>query len=172
MSIITYIKNKLYNIIKLYRYSLIEKLVTLDGKTLLDIGCQDLSIYNHLKNRYDITLADLFPNHKLIKKEDIQDLSFKNKSFDIVLCQEVLEHVEDPIKAISELKRITKKQLIISVPNEPFFTFFRFMVWEKEHLWAITPSLLKTYFGKPVYENKVFFHRYYIAVWRFDKDNS
>jgi len=169
MGIIRFIKNKLYNLIKLYRFSLVEKLVTPDGKTLLDIGCQDISVYNSLKNRYSITLADFFPSNKLIKKEDVQNLSFKNKSFDIVLCQEVLEHVENPVKAIHELKRITKKQLIISVPNEPFFTLFRFMVWEKEHLWAIAPSLLKIYLGKPVYENKIFFHRYYVAVWRFDK---
>jgi len=169
MGIIRFIKNKLYNLIKLYRFSLVEKLVTPDGKTLLDIGCQDISVYNSLKNSYSITLADFFPSNKLIKKEDVQNLSFKNKSFDIVLCQEVLEHVENPVKAIHELKRITKKQLIISVPNEPFFTLFRFMVWEKEHLWAIAPSLLKIYLGKPVYENKIFFHRYYVAVWRFDK---
>ena len=169
MGIIRFIKNKLYNLIKLYRFSLVEKLVTPDGKTLLDIGCQDISVYNSLKNRYSITLADFFPSNKLIKKEDVQNLSFKNKSFDIVLCQEVLEHVENPVKAIHELKRITKKQLIISVPNEPFFTLFRFMVWEKEHLWAIAPSLLKIYLGKPVYENKIFFHRYYVAIWRFDK---
>ena len=104
----------------------------------------------------------------MIKKEDVQNLSFPDKSFDIVLCQQVLEHVHDPVKAISELKRVAGKQLIISVPYEPFFTLCRFLNWEKEHLWAITPRVLKVYLGEPVYESKVFLKRYYVGAWKFD----
>ncbi len=68
-----------------------------------------------------------FPALKL-KKADIYALPYKDNSFDIVLCNEVLEHLEDPQKALDELKRVTKKYLLLSVPNEPYFrlaNFFR-----------------------------------------------
>jgi len=39
-----------------------------------------------------------------------------NKSYDIVVCTEVLEHLDNPQKAINELMRITRKKVIVSVP--------------------------------------------------------
>lgn len=63
----------------------------------------------------------------IIKKGTIYELPYKANSFDVVLCSEVLEHLEDPNKALSELKRVTKKYLILSVPNEPLFTIQRIL---------------------------------------------
>lgn len=157
-----------YGIIKKYRNKFVSKQFNCESKTVLDIGCQDLLFYNLIKNKHGVTLADIDPKNELIKKEDIQKLSFKDKSFDIVLCQEVLEHLPNPIKAISELKRVSKEKIIITVPNEPFFTMFRFFIWEKEHFWAITPKALKYYLGKPEYEKSFFLKRYYLGVWKVD----
>lgn len=56
-----------------------------------------------------------------IKKGDIYNLPYKDDSFDVLLCTEVLEHLKDPEKAIKELRRVSKKHIIFSVPNEPFF---------------------------------------------------
>ena len=51
-------------------------------------------------------------------KSDICNLPFKNNSFDLILCNHVLEHIPDHNKAISELYRILKKGglLIAQVP--------------------------------------------------------
>ena len=38
----------------------------------------------------------------------------EDEYFDSVLCVEVLEHVPDPIKAIKEINRVTKKEAILS----------------------------------------------------------
>jgi len=168
MKIFEKIETQMYNLIKIYRWRVVSKLLDVDCKTLLDIGCRDQFFYNRLKDRYRVTLADHVPKEDLIKKENVQNLTFGDKSFDIVLCQQTLEHVLDPVKAISELKRVTGKQLIISVPHEPFFTLFRLLCWQKGHLWAITPKILKFYLDAPTYEKKIFFKRYYIAMWRFD----
>ncbi len=40
---------------------------------------------------------------------------------DLVLALEVLEHLDEPNKALSELQRVTNKYAIISVPNEPLW---------------------------------------------------
>lgn len=41
-------------------------------------------------------------------KGDVMNMSFENDSFDVVICNHVLEHVDDDIKAISEIYRILK----------------------------------------------------------------
>jgi len=43
-------------------------------------------------------------------------LPFNDQSFDIVLCSEVLEHLEIMDQAIDELFRVSKKTVIISLP--------------------------------------------------------
>jgi len=69
-----------------------------------------------------------------IKKGNIYELPYSANSFDLVICNEVLEHLDDPQKALSELKRVAKKYLILSVPNEPLFTIQRILrgknVWK------------------------------------------
>jgi len=163
------IQKSIYILIKKYRNRFVSKQLNCKCKTILDIGCQDLFFYNLIKNKHEVTLADINPKSELIKKEDIQKLSFEDKSFDIVLCQEVLEHLPNPIKAIAELKRVSREKIIITVPNEPFFTMFRFFAWEREHLWAITPKVLEYYLGKPEYEKRFFLKRYYLGIWTINR---
>ena len=157
------IQKSIYRLIKHYRLGFLEKMLSKNCKTVLDIGCQDFTFYRKIKNSCDVTLADFKPKHPGIRKENIENLSFKDNSFDCVIALEVLEHTKNPVKAMQELRRVAKKQIIISVPNEPFFTLFRFFIWEKEHYWAITPKAIKTYLGKPGTEKKIFFKRYYMA---------
>ena len=168
MKLLKRLKVKIYNLIRLYRWKTIRRLLKPNAETLLDIGCSELFFYNKLKDKYNVTVADSNPTSGLIEKEDIQNLSFPDKSFDIVLCQQVLEHVVDPVKALYELKRVTRRQLIITVPYEPFFTLCRCLLWEKNHLWAVTPQVLKLYLGQPTIEKKFCLKRYYMAVWNYE----
>ena len=50
---------------------------------------------------------------------DVQDLPFDEGSFDLVVCFEVLEHLEDPEPAITALKGVLREDglLIVSSPN-------------------------------------------------------
>ena len=51
-------------------------------------------------------------------KADICDLPFEDKTYDLILCNHVLEHIPDDLKAMSELYRVLKKggTLIAQVP--------------------------------------------------------
>lgn len=62
-----------------------------------------------------------------IRLGSIYKLDFKDNSFDVVICTEVLEHLDKPDIALEELKRVTKQYLLLSVPNEPYFTIQRFL---------------------------------------------
>jgi 2-polyprenyl-3-methyl-5-hydroxy-6-metoxy-1,4-benzoquinol methylase len=48
-------------------------------------------------------------------------LPFRPASFDLVLCSEVLEHLERPAAALDELWRIGRAAVVLSVPNEPIW---------------------------------------------------
>ena len=48
-------------------------------------------------------------------------LQYSDASFDLVVCCEVLEHLDNPIQGLSEIHRISKKYVLVSVPNEPIW---------------------------------------------------
>lgn len=41
-------------------------------------------------------------------KADLHDLPYPDGSFDFILCSHVLEHVDDPVRATSEMRRVLK----------------------------------------------------------------
>lgn len=51
--------------------------------------------------------------------EDLEKLGYPDRKFDLVVCCEVLEHVNKPKEALDELRRIAKDNVILSVPSEP-----------------------------------------------------
>lgn len=86
----------------------------LQGK-ILDVGCDKALMRDMIgANRYtgiDVTdEADVRHNIEGV-------LPFPDKSFDTVLCIEVLEHVDNLHQLWNELIRVTKKHLVISLPN-------------------------------------------------------
>lgn len=56
---------------------------------------------------------------KLVSVSDITRLPFQDESFDVVICSEVLEHIPDLKKAVSEIIRVLKpgRSLVVSVPR-------------------------------------------------------
>lgn len=53
----------------------------------------------------------------------LESLPFPDHSFDNVLCLHTLEHVLDLYRCICELKRVTKRRLIIIVPRERYYRY-------------------------------------------------
>jgi 2-polyprenyl-3-methyl-5-hydroxy-6-metoxy-1,4-benzoquinol methylase len=112
----------------------------LNPESILDAGCGEGFTLNKLAengigkriegieySRDAISFGkNLFPE-LVIKEGSVYELPYKKSSFDLVTCTEVLEHLEEPAKALQEMLRVSKKYLIISVPNEPFFMLSNFL---------------------------------------------
>lgn len=49
---------------------------------------------------------------------DVREMQFPDNAFDTVICMEVLEHMpeNETARALSELRRVARKQLIVTVP--------------------------------------------------------
>jgi len=103
--------------------------IPFDIQTILDVGCGNGFFLNSLmqgERQYKrlIGLDSSKEALKYVKTENILGsitcIPFKNKSFDLITCLEVLEHLpqEDFRKGILELQRVSKKYILLTVPNE------------------------------------------------------
>lgn len=91
----------------------------LAGKKILHIAPEtELSkkIAESLPERY--IKADLFPERDQIQKVDLMNTPFEDDYFDFVICNHVLEHVDDLERALSEIRRVLKVggSAILQVP--------------------------------------------------------
>jgi ubiquinone/menaquinone biosynthesis C-methylase UbiE len=90
--------------------------------TFLDVGIGDGWLTSLIEKRgLDVIGVDAEPKHALFwkpEKADAHKLPFKAKSFDYVGCFECLEHVEWPAKVATELMRVAKKGVFVTVPMQ------------------------------------------------------
>ncbi len=54
----------------------------------------------------EYVLADFSPKNDGIKKVDATSIPYKNDSFDVVICNHVLEHIPEYYKAMQEIQRV------------------------------------------------------------------
>ena len=75
-----------------------------------------------------------------VSQETIYSLSKESKSIDLLICLEVLEHLENPQKALKELARVAKKYVLISTPREPLWSWFNICRGKYIYSLGNTPS--------------------------------
>jgi 2-polyprenyl-3-methyl-5-hydroxy-6-metoxy-1,4-benzoquinol methylase len=56
-----------------------------------------------------------------VSQQSVYQLAFPDRAFGLVLCLEVLEHLDEPGVALAELARVSRRDLVLSVPHEPWF---------------------------------------------------
>ncbi len=58
-----------------------------------------------------------------LREASIYDLPFEDRSFDLVVCCEVLEHLDAPSRGLAEMARVAERFVLVSTPWEPVWRF-------------------------------------------------
>jgi 2-polyprenyl-3-methyl-5-hydroxy-6-metoxy-1,4-benzoquinol methylase len=106
---------------------------SLEPESVLDAGCGEGETVARLSDVLPPRVAGIdlreecvaftsrrFPDME-VSRQSVDDLAFPDDTFDLVLCLEVLEHLPDPGAALSELSRVSRRDVVLSVPHEPWF---------------------------------------------------
>jgi SAM-dependent methyltransferase len=84
---------------------------------VLDVGC-DRARVKKLLPELDYTGIDVGGEPDLVVNlEQTDRLPFEDNRFDCVLCSDVLEHLENIHHVFGELVRVTRRHLVLSLPN-------------------------------------------------------
>ncbi len=131
----------------------IKKFVSKKNPKLLDFG-GGFGYYSYCfyKNKYDVTLMDVVNTVCTFAKEKFSDSfkvvnielngkEFANKEkFDIIFCNQVIEHIKEPILFLNKLNNYLKTNgiIIITTPNQRCMEFPFRPKWVKSYLQLIT----------------------------------
>jgi ubiquinone/menaquinone biosynthesis C-methylase UbiE len=121
--------------------SIIENLDIQKNDRVLDAGCGEGFYEILLSNLYECSIIGIDNDDKILnagkertknlknvklENQDLCNLPYKDNSFDKIICSEVVEHIDQDTKAISELYRVLKPggRIVITVPNTNYPLFW------------------------------------------------
>lgn len=140
----------------LKRFSEVKKVIKPVSGRWLDVGCHSGTFTSKILPKIgskkvsgvDISSSAITLAKKRIPEggfqvADARKLPFKTNTFEAVFCLEMLEHVDDPISVISEIKRVLKPKGygVILVPSDNrlfkivwFLWTMYYSVWRHAHV--------------------------------------
>jgi len=112
----------------------------------LDLGCGVGHILRILPSGFEVFGVDYSTESLALAQSHLPDktrllntsayaLPFRNRSFDLIICLEVLEHLDDDDRAVAEIARILRPNghLITSVPGSYYFPEYRELMGHFRH---------------------------------------
>lgn len=128
------------------RFRWIARLVSKVNGRILDIGCDGATLTEIVAAKsgtqdavgIDISkdavayAKDKHPEYHLAVGH-AEELPFRDGTFDMIFCSEVLEHVEQPARLLSEIKRCLKKDgyCVVEVPTETLLFKAIWSLWTR-----------------------------------------
>jgi 2-polyprenyl-3-methyl-5-hydroxy-6-metoxy-1,4-benzoquinol methylase len=118
-----------------FERSLDELLESAAPRTLLDVGCGEGVLTHRWAQRLEGRVVGIDLEDPAIQAEwdkrrtpnlnfrvmKAENLPFEDDEFDLAAAIEVLEHVPDPEHTVSEMARVARGHLLVSVPREPLW---------------------------------------------------
>lgn len=125
---------------KMYQNGIVNLISPLceDNSYILDVGCDDgtfsqkLLKKNHSLIIKGVDIQNNRPSKIPRKIYDGKKIPYQDKQFDITIAVDVLHHTEDIGSLLSEMRRVTKKYIIIKdyISNDPVsFLGISFIDW-------------------------------------------
>lgn len=142
------------------RIETIIELVAPQGKEIIEVGCNEGFVSKALLENGAARVVPVDYDEAMVKTSremfdietiqgDIKALPFADQSFDIALGCEVLEHIYNPFGGASELFRVAREKVVITVPVGEYW------LGERTHQWEL---------------NGRFINHDSVEVYRADKD--
>lgn len=105
---------------------------SLEGKSVLDISCGSGFLAREIVKKFNLEVIgiDFIISDKIKDSQNprfiessIEKIPFPDNHFDTVISTHTLEHVIDVNLAVSELRRVCKKKLIVVLPRQRNYKF-------------------------------------------------
>lgn len=86
------------------------------ASSILDVGCDNNRLKPAWRNKVTGIDIEGTPDHLVdLEKEKLS--RFDDKSFDLLICTDVLEHIDNLYEVLDDMVRVSKGKVIISLPN-------------------------------------------------------
>ncbi len=143
-------------------YDMVELTTRQAGTKILDVGC-GVGVNCKELNQRGFSCVGIEWNEDYARQASQQieayhmnaeELEFEDKSFDTAILFEALEHLPNPDRVLQEIKRVIRKNLILSVPNlGPLVDCVEHNVimhhfFERTHYNFFTKKMLERFLGK------------------------
>ena len=152
-----------------------KRLVT---ESVLDVGCDVASMRGKYPGYKGIDIGGK-PDVKVnLEKEKIP---FRKNSFQVVMCLDVLEHVDNLHDVLDQIKDIAREYIILSFPNElrwsNLFKYFKGGINNREfgfspenrHKWFLSYSQSRDFIREYARQNNLKIHDEYTDLGRVGK---
>ncbi|MEE9409888.1 MAG: methyltransferase domain-containing protein [Candidatus Heimdallarchaeota archaeon] len=116
---------------KSFRYNIYRQIGLTKAKKILEVGCGTGVITRELREKTSARIVAIDKDAAMIKDaksrvknveflvEDVENLSMKDKTFDIIISQYLFLWLSEPSKAVSEMVRVCKKRGYVVALAEP-----------------------------------------------------
>lgn len=107
-----------------------------EGEGVLEVGCGEGYLLERVRRRFPgARLAGLDLSREIVQLAARQgcpgapllqasacQLPWADRSWEVVVACEVLEHLDEPQRALAELARVCRRGCLLSVPREPYWS--------------------------------------------------
>ncbi len=132
-------------------------LVLAAGTTMLEVGAGNGYFSITFQSAFELSCADFsanmlginpLPNRRKIVA-DAQRLPFRDDSFEVAFCGNLLHHFESPVTAVKEMARVASRHVVLVEPNalNPLMFLFGALVKEERGMLRFTPGYLRRLAG-------------------------